>query len=237
MIRIFESPYLVLLILVEIVAAITGIFCLKKYRSSKMRYFIYFLICIAFFSCLMTYTYSVRFNGVLSFLETTKIRVNYWLSTLYWNIGAMLFYSCFFCQFIKKKSYVKLIRWLSIAFLLFAIIIIIAQFDKFFISQYVSLRIAGNLLLIISISLYFIEVLQSDKLLMFYKSNIFYIASIVFIWLLVTMPLSFYNHYHNLQDPVYVELRSAIYFYVNFFMYIGFTIILLFGKPEKVIND
>ncbi|MCC1483674.1 hypothetical protein [Winogradskyella immobilis] len=237
MIRIFDDITGILQSLVIIIAAITGLLSYKKYKYSVIRYFTYFLIYLAFFECLMYYTYSVRYDGILSFLDTTILRQNYWLGALYWSIGAMLFYSWFFSKFIKTKLYKKLIKWLSFLFLIFTIITIVTQFDQFFSSGLVSLRLAGNLLLVISISLYFIEILQSNKLLVFYKTNIFYIACIVFLWLLITMPLGFYNQYYNLQDPEYVKLRSAIYFYVNLFMYIGFSLVLIFGKPENAIND
>ena len=237
MIHIFDNIPGLLQSLVILIAAITGLFCYRKYKYSKIRFFIYILLYIACFQFIAKYTYSVRYNGVLSFLDTTIFRHNYWLSTLYWRIGAMLFYSWFFSKFIRRELYRKSIRLMSLLFLIFAVITIVTNFDELFSSSNVTLRIIGNLLLIVSISLYFIDILQSDKLLDFYKINIFYIASIVFLWLLITMPLGFYESYYNLEDLAYRKLRSTIYFYVNFFMYIGFSLVLIFGKPEKTIND
>ncbi|MCC1483673.1 hypothetical protein [Winogradskyella immobilis] len=237
MIHIFDNIYTVLYNLVIIIAGIAAWFYYRKYKHSMMRYFIYLLFYIALFTFLMKYTYSVRYNGVLSFLDTTIFRQNYWLGTLHWDIGAMLFYSWFFSKFIKNRRYKKIIRLLSFSFLVFATFSIVIQFEKFFKSNLMEITIAGNLLLIISISLYFVEILQLDKLLVFYKTYIFYIACIVILWLLITMPLGFYDHYYNLKDPAYIKLRKMIYFYVNLFMYLGFALVLIFGKPEKGINE
>ena len=232
--RIFESPYYVAMIAVECFAAIVGILCLKKYGKSKMRYFIYLLIGIVIFTITATYTYSVRYNGVLSFLEETRFRHNYWLGTLCWDISAKLIYAWFFSLFISNRSYKKTIRILSYMFLIFSILLIVFKFDQYFLSELTEIEIGGSVLLILTIMFYFLDILKSDTLLIFYKSYSFYIASILFVWLLVTIPLSFYEPYFTIDDPAYVRLRGMIYFYVNFLMYIGFALVLLFGKPETL---
>lgn len=75
----------------EILAAMTGIFVYRKYRNSVAKYFIFFLIYIAILELVGGYVIYVRPDKFLHFLIGTLLEQNYWLYTLCWKVGAILF--------------------------------------------------------------------------------------------------------------------------------------------------
>ncbi|WP_411766932.1 hypothetical protein [Winogradskyella sp. A3E31] len=220
-------------LVIELFAAIVGIVCFKKYKDTPIRYFIYFLIYIFICELLATYTYSVRYNGVLGFLDTTRFRHNYWWGTLYWEIGGVLFYIWFFAKIIVKDYLSKALNILAILFLICSVAIIIFNFDQYFTSNFKFIDISGTILIVISITCYFLDVMLSERVLYFYQSIYFYIAALLFLWWIILTPLTFYQMYFTLADPEYIQLKSSIYLITNCLTYIGFGLILILCKPPK----
>ncbi len=227
-----RNNYYILTHSVEIIAAVTGLFCFKKYKRTAAIYFIYFLVFVALSELLGEYTHLVEGDGVLSFLKGTNIERNYWWSTLYWVIGAILFYTFYFQKIIKSKKNILVIKIARNVFLYFSIIHIIFNWQDFFSKFSPILVVAGAFIIFLLVILYFIEILNSERILTFYKSINFYISATILIWWLIITPLVFYDMYFSKADWSFVFLKWQIYLFANIFMYLTFTFALLWCNPK-----
>ena len=223
--------------LFEIIAALTGVFVYKKYKDTPVKYFIWILIAIAIIELIGAYTvYVEKFEflyPVRDFLKGTRFEENNWFYTLFWKIGGPLAYAFYFCQIVKSLRSQKVIKATSLIFLIISISVIVLNFDLFFTSSFKLIQVLGAFLIVMSVTLFLIELLQTEKILSFYKSINFYIATTLLLWYLITTPLIFYDVYFSKEDMKYVVLKSAILLFSIIFMYATFTIALIFCKPQN----
>lgn len=224
---------------VEFIAVFTGLFYFKNYKETPTKYFIYFLIFIAFADTVSGYTTLVKYNKPLSFLIGTRFEKNHWLATLAWDVGATLFYALYFYKILKNVLVRRIIKYLGIAFFLFSMGTIVLNWDLFFVEFFKSIEVVGAAIILFCCIMYFVEILQSEDILNFYKSMSFYIASTIFIWWLVITPVSFYDVYFTYQvgsqdrDWDFYKLRHQIYLVANIFMYLTFTFAFIWCQPKK----
>ena len=225
--------------MVEFLAAFAGIIYYKKYKASPVKYFIYFLLLVAIFDTLCYYTHYVRPNKALSFLIGTKFEKNHWLPNIYWSVGAVLFFAFYYYTILKTPLLRAIIRFLAFLFFIFSIIYIGLNWDAFFYSFFIGLDVAGAIVVLTCTIFYFIEILESDKILHFYKSINFWISVIVFVWWLIITPLTFYDVYYRYEvgkahfDMDFLMLRKQIFLFANIIMYITFTFAFIWCRPKN----
>lgn len=223
---------------IELLAAFTGLFFYKKYSSTFSKYFIWFLVCIAICDILGGYTWYVHSDKFLNFLIGTIIEKNYWWTTFYWGIGAVLFYGFYYYKVLKTNAFKSIIKWSTCMFLVFSIGYIFIHRSQFFNQFFSVISIAGASIIFLCSVFYFLETLQSDNILTFYKSLNFYISASIFIWWLIITPLTFYDIYfayevgNENRDWNFIFLKWQIYLFANIFMYSTFTFALIYCKPD-----
>lgn len=218
---------------VEILAALTGIFLFKKYKITAAKYFIFFLCYLSIGDLINLYNRLIRNNGILSFLEGTVFVKNHWWSTLYWKIGAILFFVFYYNKILKTKVFKNAIKYSGFVFLTISVFYILMNWDLFFSRFFPIISIMGAIIIFMCTAFYFFEVLQSDKILTFYKSINFYISAAIFIWWLIITPIVFYDIYGEYRDIVYIHLRRHIYLFANIIMYSTFTFALIWCRPQN----
>ena len=219
-------------LILEILAAVTGIIFLKKYRGTAAEYFIYFLIYIVVYVIIGKYSHFVKDNGPLSFLDGTLLERNYWLFTIFWDIGGTLFFGWYFHKILENESLKKVLRISIVVFLTISIIEIIMTLPDFFKTALPLLNVASLIIILQCVFYYFLEVLRSDKILYFYKSLGFYISCAILILWLIQTPLVFFEHYFSLKDADYVVLKNRINLIAISFMYLTYTIGLIVSNPD-----
>src|SRR5690606_30807433 len=89
---------------VEILAAVTGLVLYNKYKQTVAKYFIYFLIYLSICDLLNTYVYYIK-DDFLGFLEGTVFTRNFWWTTIYWEIGAILFFVFYYQGILMNESF------------------------------------------------------------------------------------------------------------------------------------
>ncbi|WP_434036593.1 hypothetical protein [Formosa sp. 4Alg 33] len=228
----FKNYYLILTISFESIAALTAIFTYKKYKHTAIKYFIYFLVYVVVCETLAFYTFLVN-DGIFNFLKGTIFQKNYWFGNLYWGIGAPTFFMFFYLKLFNSIKIKKFVRALIPLFLLISIGTIVFDVEYYFNNYIVSNDIFGALIILLVVTLYFYEILQSDKIITFHKSIYFYISSTMFVWVLITTPLVFYDIYFTTADWSFVILKRQIFLISNMSMYLTFSLALLCCKPEK----
>ncbi|OEI81596.1 hypothetical protein AST99_03190 [Formosa algae] len=227
-----RNYYWILSLMVEAVAAITALVCYKKYKNTTAKYFIYFLLYIFICETISLYPYLIK-NGVLGFLDDTVLRRNFWWSTLFWCVGSPLFYMFFYLKLIRSTKIKSFIKILAVVFIVFSLLTIALNLDEFFSSFTNSILIFGEFIILFLASVYFYEMLQSEDIINFYKCSLFFISATVFMWLLITTPLIFYDIYFTLSDWNFIILKWQIFLLANIFMYLTFSFSLLWCNPEN----
>ncbi len=224
---------------VEFLAAVTGFIFFSKYKNTNVKYFIYFLLLVAISDLLNYYTYFVRPKLALEFLIGTKFEKSHWWSNIYWSVGAIVFFAFYYRKILNSKSSKKIIKVASYCFLVFSIIYIFLNRSLFFNHFFIVLDLSGAFIVFLCTVLYFIEILNSEKLLVFYQSINFYISAIIFIWWLIITPMAFYDVYFEYEigighfDKDFLKLRNSVYLFANIFMYLTFTFAFIWCKPEN----
>ncbi|WP_223034222.1 hypothetical protein [Hanstruepera marina] len=221
-----------LFFILEFIAAFTGVILYKKYRFTKAKYFIYFLIYVVAFVFVGKYSHYVRNNGFLSFLEGTFIEKNYWWFTIFWDIGGTIFFGWYYHNILEERRS-KLILKISVyVFVIISLLEIVFTFPKFFLTSMPIITLTSAIIILQCVFLYFLEILQSERILYFYKSLGFYISCAILILWLIQTPLVFFEHYFNLEDADYVNLRNRINLTAITFMYITYTVGLIVSNPD-----
>lgn len=216
----------------ESLAAITGLFLFNKYEKSYAKYFIYFLVYVVFIVIIGRYTYLVDDNKIFSFLDGTVIERNYWYYTIFWDIAATLFFGWYFMKIINNNTHRKILKTSVYIFIIVSISSILLNLDMFFNKTHSIIKICSALIILQCVVYYFLEILQSDKILTFYKSINFYICCAILILWLIQTPLTFFEQYYTKDDLSYVDLRGYINLIIIPIMYITYTIGLIISNPE-----
>jgi len=231
-----KQNYSLLTYSVEIIAALTGLICYKKYKHTNVKYFIWFLIYVVFIELIGSYPILVRkydcLNDIEIFLKEIHLDRNYWFFTIFWIVGSALFYGLYFRALIKKKTFKRVVKYAIILFLTTSVIYYIINWKLFFAGRNGIIDVLGVMTILLAIGLYLIEMLLSDRILRFKKSINFYISGILIIWYLIVTPLSFYNVYFSSADWNFVILKYQIFLFANVFMYLTFTFALIYCKPK-----
>ncbi|MBU2951835.1 hypothetical protein KO493_14135 [Tamlana agarivorans] len=224
---------------VEFLAAAMGLVLYKHYAHTAAKYFIIFLIYVVFIDFSGLYTLFISKVKALSFLKGTGFEKNFWLFTITWDVGTILFYSYYYRKILQHNLSKKLILIVSALFLMYSLVYVGTHWAIFFTEFYSGIIVFGGLVIVLCSSLYFIEMLLSEKILYFYKDLNFYISVAIFVWWIVITPLTFYDVYYTYEvgskvtDLDYVHLRYQIYILANLFMYLTFTFALIWCKPPK----
>ncbi|AUP77518.1 hypothetical protein C1H87_01790 [Flavivirga eckloniae] len=223
----------------ESLAAVTGLLLYKRYKFTAAKYFIYFLAYLTICDFFSFYTRYVSPGKVFDFLIGSVFEKNHWWSTLFWGIGAILFFGFYYHKILENKAFKNIVKYSSYSFLFFSIVYIALNWDKYFNSFFPVISIFGAVIIFLCAVLYFIETLQSDNILTFYRSLNFYISAAIFVWWLIITPLDFYDIYFTYEvgnpnrDWDFIFLRRGIYLFANIFMYLTFTFALIWCKPEN----
>ncbi|MCK0109555.1 hypothetical protein MWU58_09640 [Flavobacteriaceae bacterium S0825] len=234
----FLNNYTLIIHFVEVIAAITGIFYLKKFSKTPVKYFIYFLVYVAIIELIGAYpTYVEKFeylSEVKELLRGTKFEENYWWYAIFWTIVSAVFYSFYFREFLESYNSIKTIKYITSIFIVSSLVYIAFNWNAFFVSSFYFVNIFSASVILLTVVLYFLEVLKSQKILTFYKSINFYIAAVLLVFFLIKTPLIFYDVYFSRSDMDYLRLNATINILCIVFMYVTFTFALIWCKPRNI---
>lgn len=228
-----RQNYFLITFSVEFLAAVTGIFCYKKYKHTAAKYFIYFLVYTFLTDFLGRYPIFMKNTDYFKFIEGTIFEKNFLWYAILAYLGSMFFFLFYFHIILKNELFKKVFKAISIFLITISVIHLIIDIDQFYYKSSTFLTINSSVLIILGAILYLVELLQSDKMLNFFKSINFYISSVFLIWLLIITPLTFYQIYFSTADWNFVFLKWQIFLFANMFMYLTFTFALIYCKPKN----
>jgi hypothetical protein len=217
---------------VEFLAVITGALLYKKYSKSPVKYVIYFLIYAFVVDLIGNYPRYLYNWDLYYMIEGTLIEKNYWWYNIFWCLGTSFFVYYINYEIVKKTSYKKVLRYGFIVYLILFISDVIFNFEKLFVGNNIFLDVSTAWIVFVFTSIYFIEILQSDRIMNFYRSVYFYFNSALLVWFLITTPLIFFEVYFSEADWDFIILKWQIYLSVNVIFYITLTFSLIFCQPQ-----
>lgn len=216
----------------EALAAVIGIFTLKKYKGTAAAFFIVILVYLFLVDLLGSYTYYYNTFDFLKPVRNSVFKTNRWWYTIFFDLIALLLISIFYQKILKHKWHKIILKYATVLYLLISFVLIVSDIDKLFTRPYPLIYCLQLVLILCCSIFYFVEILQSDKVLQFSKSLYFYITIAIFVWWLIVTPLVFYEIYFINYDWNYIILKKQIYLAANVFMYATFAIGLIVSKPE-----
>jgi hypothetical protein len=231
------NNYSILYRSVIFLAAIIGLFSLRKFKKTHSKFFIWFLVYVFFLEIFAAYpTYLANYkilSPINEFINDSGFKQNYWFYTIFWSIGGILFYSYYYQKVLRNKTFLKILKYATYVFLICSIVFIAFNMHTFFNSTIPFIDIIGAVIIFLCASFYFIEILRNEKILNYWKSLDFYISIVIFIWWLLTTPVVFYESYIASNDWDFILLRFQLFLLANIFMYLTFVFALLWCEPEQ----
>ena len=216
----FIETFLIVFLL-ELGAAVAGTIYLRytKTRTPYSKIFVIYLWLVVVVEAIGLYpaiNYFTDFS-FMPFIEGTVFERNYWLYNSY-NIVKFAIFFVFFIAQLRSRINIRIFNWILLGFVITTILNLILT-DVFFTRSSAFTYIAGSLILMILIFVYYMELLTSDRILVFYKSLSFYISVSLLLWHVTVTPLFIYNKYFSISSPEFVQLHSTILKFSNYFLY------------------
>lgn len=205
-----------LVVKIEVLSALFGIFYFKKLKNSYWKWFVFYLIFI-------------------SIIETCS---EYYLS--YFNVSNIYFFDYFvipseflFLYWLYNKSLnkKKLVWSFCVIYLLSFIPHLFYESELKYLHS-MSYTI-GNLLMVILVFLEFNKQIQSDKILEYKSNPMFYINVGVMIFYLGTLPLFAFYDYLVVNSQLMLSYYYTFFLMANCIMYLLFTASFIWGKPNS----
>jgi hypothetical protein len=205
------------LLLAHLAAAIAGIATWSKWKDSFLKWFILYLNLIVLL--VAAGNLLIYFDNVEAFTALNQKVV----------IVEILFIHWFFYKILSIKKR----KIIFPGVLIYSAITMIETYYKdesIYFFQSLSYTLA-NLFILVYVVLYFMELTQSNKLLLFYRIASFWIVCGILLFYLGTFP--FYGLYNELAKNLSLFYPLAwMATGLNYTMYIFFTIGLVWGKAD-----
>lgn len=229
--------YILPIVLVEVMAAVAGLYYLRVttpwFKSAK--YFVLFLWVTVFAELVGSYAPAAYFSDYhfFSFIKGTNFENNYWWYNLF-SLFSYSFLVLYFASFLRNNILKKIFA-LLVAFFIFLSIGFYIYTDNFFKSTSQFVSIIGALLLFFSVTLFYFELLRSDLLLQLKRFLPFYLSVGVLVFHLCVTPVEILSQYFNLEggNELFVKLQVNVLLYANLFMYATFILGFIVCSKKK----
>ena len=206
----------------EIIAALFATIFYKKFVKTPLKYLLIILWLIVF-----TEQFGSMMGEKKIWLYMGKY--NYWLYNIMFPIWKLLYLFIFYktLENLKFKSWVK--KFMII--MCIAVVINWVFLEKFLTDLESYSRIIGALFIVIAAVFYLIELLRSDKIVIFHKKLIFWISIGLLIFYSGTIPFIIVQNYYS--DFDYVHNTYLIIYILGTIMYLTFTFGFIWSKKES----
>lgn len=220
----------------ELIAVLAGLFYLYRNKNAvKADRLIVFTMILIFVIDLSAVCYSVYGHvydfAYIEFLKDTPFRTHFWI----YNILTLITGSLFTIYFLMQTNSVNLKKIIGSLMIIYIISSIIHFFtnEVFFLTTSAYVYIFGAFLICISIAVYYLNLLRTDRILNFRRELPLYISVGLIIYQLGITPLFIFQRYIGGSDDFQAVYSWTIDF-ANFFLYSVFA--FAFIKTTLEIN-
>lgn len=216
----FLNNYSVITKSVELIAAIAGSYYLKKNKNSVLKIFVFYLWLTFFVELIAEYAILMRNNYDYEWFINIKNSVfctNTWLYNIYsfLTIGLL---GVFYSALLSKKSFKIVIRIIVVFYSIFSIWYYTFT-NAFFTIGLPYDDILASIIVAIYVIFYFIELINSEYILEYYKLPSFYISVTLLLWYLCVTPLFIFNGYFKEINTDFVIFRYLLLLFINICAY------------------
>lgn len=228
MIKFLIDNYTLITHLVEFLAALAGSIYIYKSKDRITLYFVQYLWLtvivenIALYSRFMHNNFD---NELFILIKNSSFCTNTWLYNLRAVILIILL-GKYYKLLVSSSKHKMYINGLIIGFSVFSVFYLIFS-DSFFTNAIPYGFMIRTLIVAIFVCLYYLSVINNEKILTFYKSRHFYLSTILLLWSLAITPLFIFSSYYTLSNPNFIYLRHFILLCSNIIMYLCFTAVFL----------
>lgn len=217
----------------EILAAISGMIYTKYQGARASRYFVSFLVLTVLLETYGMLSMNFRDWTFFEAYHDSKFIVNnIWLYNIYY-VFSYAIYTCFFRSHLVNSFRRNLLLVITIIYFISSFLNLFYS-DILFESYSSYTTIFGTLLILLSVFLYFYEMIKSDKILKFYTNIAFYIAVGSTIFHICTSPLFIYHKYFTEFNDDFLNLYYLILPIAIIFMYTCYTLGFIICLPRKI---
>ena len=142
---------------------------------------------------------------------------NLWLYNMFsfFTIGLL---GVFYSDLLTNKIFKIIIRAIVLVYSIFSIVFY-TMTDAFFEKTLPYDSLLASLFVSLFVVFYFIELIRSEYILIYYKLPSFYISVALLLWYLCTTPLFIFDSYFYAMNTKFVEFRSLFLLIINIFTY------------------
>jgi|GEM_PF-592781 len=223
--------------LVELIAAISGIYYIRHRPKDKIgKQFVWFLCITLGVEIIGMYAPIAYYSKykIFGFVKDTVFYSNEWLYNIY-IIFSYSFYTYFFSSHIDSKRIKKTLHGLIVFYLITAPIYLMFS-DVFFVNMSRFSVLFGTFMILFSIFTFCYELLQSDRLLSLKTYLPFYVVIGLLVHTLTNTPTDLLMSYFNLDtgNEFFVYARAKLLMYSNIFMYLTYSLgFIVCSKTNK----
>ncbi len=209
----------------ELISAIVGTIYLYKYKNTYLKYFLLLLWYITVTELIGGYIVE---NKILVYIDENGLVYNKWLHNIRRFVTFIILYYIYF-KLLQTKVFKK---WIKIFAIIFSIIYVLNWiFLQNFIKESPEIpQVLGSIFLVISILFYFIELLKSEKIMVFHRLLLFWISVGLLLFYTGTIPFMLkWNGYMLIPG---VHKLFLIVYILAITMYLIFTFGFIWSKKE-----
>jgi hypothetical protein len=209
----------------ELISAIVGTIYFYKYKRTYLKYFLFLLWYITLTEFFSEYAIGHKF---LVYIDDNGLIYTHWM----YNLLYFILFNVLYVIYLKSIKNSRYKFWIKIFIISYIVISIInwTLIQNFVLEMSVFPYIFGSIFLIITIVFYFIELLNSDKIVVFHRELFFWISIGLLLFHSGTIPFSLeYNGYALI--PGIHKLFSIITILSNI-MYLIFTFGFIWSRKE-----
>ncbi len=219
-------------ILLEGCSAIAGFYYINKKSEEKSNQLLTFFLLLTFLTeAIGTIPLIIYHQESLHYLKGTVWYSNYWLFNPY-NIISFVLYVVYFKLQLGNFLLKKILN-VGIVFFVISSITNLILSDVFFNSYSSYTQFSGIILLFLSISFYYYELLISNRLLEIKNSVPFYVSISFLLFNLISMPLWIYMEYYSNRSPEFVIMYRYIYITANILLYSTYIFAFIYCAQQK----
>lgn len=202
---------------------VAGLFCSRRIKDANKKFIFYFLIFILVQSNIGNYPlyfYKYDDTGYLTgLIEGTVFQTNYWWFNITWHLISVSVFAYYYWRILNVSWHRTIIKFVVISYSISTVIYYIWNWDEFFYRKFPFVAINGGIVILFCVTFYLLELLQSERILKFYKTFNFYLTIGILLFWLVYTPLVFFEVYFRESDPQYVSLKVSVNILTVYFMY------------------
>jgi len=198
---------------------------LYKYKHTYLKYFLYFLWYITLMEFVGEYIVE---NKILVYIDENGLVYNKWLSNIRRFVTFIVLYYIYF-KALQTKVFKK---WTKIFAIIFTFVYTLNWiiFQNFIKENPEIPMVVGSIFLIVSIIFYFIELLRSEKIVIFHRMLLFWISVGLLLFYAGTIPFMLKWNGYMLIPGVH-ELFLILYV-LAILMYLTFTFGFIWSRKE-----